>query len=74
MQLMRLCREIFNDYGLGHQLWLKPYRIVSTGSNTGVVQVSFFPSSPQDMLHVVLLLLCGYFHLCGPVLFPHPIV
>jgi phosphatidylinositol 4-kinase len=39
MQLMTLCQEIFLHFGLGHQLWLKPYRIVSTGSSTGVVQV-----------------------------------
>ena len=36
---MQLCQEIFTDYGLTHQLWLKPYRIVSTGSSSGLVQV-----------------------------------
>ena len=39
MQLMQLCQEIFTDYGLGRQLWLRPYRIVSTGSSSGLVQV-----------------------------------
>lgn len=39
LQLMKLCNEIFIDFGLGSQLWLKPYRIVSTGSSTGIVQV-----------------------------------
>jgi hypothetical protein len=39
VQLMELCREIFDDFGLSSQLWLKPYRIVSSGSNTGIVQV-----------------------------------
>jgi len=36
---MKLCNEIFIDFGLGSQLWLKPYRIVSTSSTTGIVQV-----------------------------------
>jgi len=39
LQLMRLCAEIFSDFDLNNMLWLKPYRIVSTGSNTGIVQV-----------------------------------
>lgn len=39
VQLMRLFHEIFNDLGLGSQLWLRPYSIVSTGATTGVVQV-----------------------------------
>ena len=39
LQLMKLCNEIFIDFGLGSQLWLKPYRIVSTSSTTGIVQV-----------------------------------
>jgi hypothetical protein len=39
LQLMELCKEIFEDYDLSSQLWLKPYRIVSTGSSTGLVQV-----------------------------------
>ena len=39
LQLMRLCEEIFLDYNLKSQLYLRPYRIVSTGSSTGLVQV-----------------------------------
>ena len=39
LQLMRLCEEIFFDYNLKSQLYLRPYRIVSTGSSTGLVQV-----------------------------------
>lgn len=39
LQLMHVCREIFEDCGLKDILWLKPYRIVSTGSSTGVVEV-----------------------------------
>ena len=39
MQLMQLCQEIFTDYGLGRQLWLRPYRIVSPGSCWGLVLV-----------------------------------
>jgi phosphatidylinositol 4-kinase len=36
---MRLCKEIFADFGLQKQLFLRPYRIVGTGSTTGVVEV-----------------------------------
>lgn len=39
MQLMQICKEIFDHFGLGPMLFLKPYRIVCTGSNTGVVEV-----------------------------------
>lgn len=39
IQLMSLFQEILRDFGLGNQLWLRPYSIVSTGSTTGVVQV-----------------------------------
>ena len=39
IQLMSLFQEIFRDFGLGNQLWLRPYSIVSTSSTTGVVQV-----------------------------------
>lgn len=39
LQLMELCFEIFRDAGLSSYLWLKPYRIVSTGNSTGVVEV-----------------------------------
>jgi phosphatidylinositol 4-kinase len=39
LQLMNLCQEIFVDCGLANQLVLKPYRIVSTSSNTGIVEV-----------------------------------
>lgn len=38
IQLMKLCNEIFKDFGLSSQLYLKPYRIVSTGNNTGIVE------------------------------------
>ena len=36
---MELCKEIFDDNKLNSQLYLKPYRIVSTGSDTGIVEV-----------------------------------
>ena len=39
LQLMRICDEIFGDYNLKNQLYLKPYRILSTGNSTGLVQV-----------------------------------
>jgi hypothetical protein len=39
LQIMELCNEIFVDNGLGGQLFLKPYRIVSTGADTGLVEV-----------------------------------
>lgn len=39
LQVMELCSEIFNDNGLGAQLFLKPYRIISTGADTGLVEV-----------------------------------
>jgi hypothetical protein len=39
LQIMQLCKEIFEEFDLSSQLWLKPYRIVSTGCNTGIVQV-----------------------------------
>jgi phosphatidylinositol 4-kinase len=39
LQLMQICHEIFTDYDLQSQLYLKPYRIVSTGNSTGLVQV-----------------------------------
>ena len=39
LQLMNLCQEIFVDCGLANQLVLKPYRIISTSSNTGIVEV-----------------------------------
>ena len=39
LQMMQICNEIFNDFNLNTQLYLKPYRIVSTGSSTGLVQV-----------------------------------
>jgi len=31
LQVMTLCREIFHDMGISKQLWLKPYKILSTG-------------------------------------------
>jgi phosphatidylinositol 4-kinase len=36
---MQLFKEIFDHFGLSNMLWLKPYRIVSTGNTTGIVQV-----------------------------------
>jgi hypothetical protein len=39
LQLMEICDEIFSDYNLKSQLYLHPYRIVSTGNSTGLVQV-----------------------------------
>ena len=39
MQLLCLCKEIFEDMGLEDQLFLKPYRIVSTSGTTGFVEV-----------------------------------
>lgn len=39
LQIMQICKEIFESVGLKSQLWLKPYRIVSTNSTTGIVQV-----------------------------------
>jgi hypothetical protein len=35
---MRICKEVFTHFGLNEvYLWLKPYRIVSTSCNTGVM-------------------------------------
>jgi phosphatidylinositol 4-kinase len=39
LQIMELCQEIFQESGLSHLLFLEPYRIVSTSSSTGFVQV-----------------------------------
>ena len=39
VQVMELCNEIFIDNGLSGQLFLKPYRILSTGADTGLVEV-----------------------------------
>ena len=39
MQLLCLCKEIFEDMGLDDQLFLKSYRIVGTSSTTGFVEV-----------------------------------
>lgn len=39
MQIMSLCQEIFDYFGLSTMLHLKPYRIVCTGNNTGMVEV-----------------------------------
>jgi phosphatidylinositol 4-kinase len=36
---MQLCKEIFDHFGLSGMLYLKPYRIISTGSSTGMVEV-----------------------------------
>ena len=39
MQLMQLCKDIFEHFRLEPCLFLKPYRIISTGGSTGLVQV-----------------------------------
>ena len=41
MQMMMLCKEIFEHFGLGQILFLRPYRIVSTGNSTGILQVTY---------------------------------
>ena len=38
IQLIELCQEIFVDCNLSDTLWLKPYRIVSTGQAAGFVE------------------------------------
>jgi hypothetical protein len=37
MQLIELCREAFDEAGL--ELWLLPYRILSTGRTTGIIEM-----------------------------------
>lgn len=37
MQLIELCQEAFNEAGL--ELWLLPYRILSTGRTTGIIEM-----------------------------------
>ena len=37
MQLIELCREAFQEAGL--ELWLHPYRILSTGRSTGIIEM-----------------------------------
>lgn len=39
LRIMSLCKEIFANVGLERNLWLKPYRIISTGCSTGIVEV-----------------------------------
>lgn len=39
LQLMKICKEIFDHFGLSDMLFLKPYRIICTGNNTGIVEV-----------------------------------
>jgi phosphatidylinositol 4-kinase B len=39
LQLMQICKEVFDHFGLSNMLFLKPYRIVSTGSSSGLVEV-----------------------------------
>ena len=39
LQLMRLCAEIWHDFGLDGQLYLRPYNIICTSNSTGVVEV-----------------------------------
>ena len=39
LQLMQLFKEIFEHFGLQNSLYLRPYRIISTGNSTGLVQV-----------------------------------
>lgn len=36
VQLIELCRDIFQDAGL--ELWLEPYGIISTTSSTGIIE------------------------------------
>lgn len=36
---MELFQEVFSDFGLSDQLWLHPYRIISTSNSTGIVEV-----------------------------------
>ena len=38
IQLIELCQEIFTEAHLDNTLWLKPYRIVSTGPSAGFVE------------------------------------
>lgn len=49
LQVMELCNEIFTDNGLGGQLYLHPYRIISTGADTGLVEV--LPDTVITSLH-----------------------
>lgn len=39
LQLMQICKEIFDHFGLGDMLYLRPYRIICTGYMSGVVEV-----------------------------------
>jgi hypothetical protein len=39
LQLMELCWEILQFVGLHRDLYLRPYRIISTGNSTGLVEV-----------------------------------
>lgn len=39
MQVMNIFKEIFSFYQLDSILYLRPYRIISTGSNTGLLEV-----------------------------------
>jgi hypothetical protein len=39
MQLMQIFKEIFDHFSLNHMLFLKPYRIICTGSTSGVIEV-----------------------------------
>jgi hypothetical protein len=39
VQLMQIFKEIFDHFGLSNMLFLKPYRILCTGYNTGIVEV-----------------------------------
>ncbi|KAJ1431428.1 kinase-like domain-containing protein [Ochromonadaceae sp. CCMP2298] len=39
LQVMQIFKEVFEHFGLQEQLFLRPYRIFSTGNSTGLVQV-----------------------------------
>ena len=57
---MELCNEIFVDNALGSQLCLKPYRIISTGADTGLVEV--LPNTVSiDALKKVLFYFSEFF-------------
>lgn len=39
LQLIQIFKEIFEDVGLGDDLWLHPYRVIATGASSGIVEV-----------------------------------
>ena len=38
MQLIKLCQSILHDAGLKGELWLRPYTILSTGPQCGLIE------------------------------------